>query len=189
MSSTVLLTGAAGLVGSHLVDALCHRKGPVLATYFQPTVPLETIIGKTELAELDMRNADAVRALIECRRPSTIYHLAAQSLPIASWEKPKETIESNVVGTVNLFEAIKSLRLRDGPYDPCVVVACSSAEYGASLTPDRVPIDEDAPLLPLHPYGVSKVAQDLLTYQYWVNDRIRGIRARIFNTTGPRKQN
>jgi GDP-4-dehydro-6-deoxy-D-mannose reductase len=47
----------------------------------------------------------------------------------------------------------------------------------------------DAPLLPLHPYGVSKVAQDLLTFQYWVNDCIRGIRARIFNTTGPRKQN
>jgi GDP-4-dehydro-6-deoxy-D-mannose reductase len=57
------------------------------------------------------------------------------------------------------------------------------------LIPERVPVDEDAPLLPLHPYGVSKVAQDLLAFQYWQGHRIRTIRARIFNTTGPRKQN
>ena len=133
--------------------------------------------------------SEAVFRLIEDRRPATIFHLAAQSLPTVSWEKPQETMETNVVGTVNLFEAIKAVRRRDPAYDPCVVVACSSAEYGASLTPERFPVDEDAPLLPLHPYGVSKVAQDLLTLQYWINDRIRGVRTRIFNTTGPRKQN
>jgi nucleoside-diphosphate-sugar epimerase len=70
-----------------------------------------------------------------------------------------------------------------------VVVACSSAEYGASLTPENVPISENTILLPLHPYGVSKVSQDLLSYQYFVNDKIKCIRARIFNTTGPRKIN
>ncbi|MFN3939939.1 MAG: GDP-mannose 4,6-dehydratase, partial [Chitinophagales bacterium] len=74
-------------------------------------------------------------------------------------------------------------------YDPVIVVACSSAEYGASLTPENTPIKEEVPLLPLHPYGVSKVAQDLLSFQYYQNDKIRSIRARIFNTTGPRKTN
>src|SRR6202000_1553997 len=73
--------------------------------------------------------------------------------------------------------------------DPVVIVACSSAQYGLSMTEDKVPLPEDTPMLPLHPYGVSKVAQDLLTFQYYQNDRIRGIRARIFNTTGPRKTN
>jgi GDP-4-dehydro-6-deoxy-D-mannose reductase len=68
-----------------------------------------------------------------------------------------------------------------------VVVAGSSAQYGASLTPQNVPISEELTPLPLHPYGVSKVAQDLLAFQYWRNDGIRSIRARIFNCTGARK--
>jgi GDP-4-dehydro-6-deoxy-D-mannose reductase len=69
------------------------------------------------------------------------------------------------------------------------VMACSSAEYGASLTPENVPIPEDVVLLPVHPYGITKVAQDMLSYQYFINDRIKTVRARIFNTTGPRKTN
>jgi nucleoside-diphosphate-sugar epimerase len=69
------------------------------------------------------------------------------------------------------------------------VVACSSAEYGSSLTPENVPIPEDVMLLPVHPYGMTKVAQDMLSYQYFLNDKIKAIRARIFNTTGPRKTN
>ena len=90
---------------------------------------------------------------------------------------------------INVFEAIKSVRKTNKNYDPVVVVACSSAEYGASLTPENTPVKETAALLPLHPYGVSKVGQDLLSFQYYQNDKIRCIRARIFNTTGPRKTN
>jgi GDP-4-dehydro-6-deoxy-D-mannose reductase len=70
-----------------------------------------------------------------------------------------------------------------------VLIACSSAEYGASLVPENLPAKESTPLLPLHPYGVSKVSQDLLGYQYFANDGINCIRVRIFNTTGPRKTN
>ena len=69
-----------------------------------------------------------------------------------------------------------------------MIVACSSAEYGF-VTPDEAPVDESHQLKPLHPYGVSKVAQDLLTYQYHANYGIRGVSARIFNTTGPGKVN
>jgi nucleoside-diphosphate-sugar epimerase len=126
--------------------------------------------------------------MIETLKPDWIFHLAAQSYPTVSWDRPQETFDINVGGTINLFEAVKEIRRRTSSYDPGIVVACSSAEYGASLTPERVPIVEDTPLLPLHPYGVSKVAQDLLTHQYFVNDGIRGFRARIFNTTGPRKR-
>jgi GDP-4-dehydro-6-deoxy-D-mannose reductase len=103
-----------------------------------------------------------------------------------SWQRPWETIDVNVTGTVNLFEAIKAVRAHNASYDPVVVVACSSAEHGASMKLEKVPISEET--VTLHPYGVSKAAQDLLAFQYWQNDRIRGIQGRIFNTTGPRKR-
>ena len=79
-------------------------------------------------------------------------------------------MDINVNGTVNVFESVKLARKQSPDYDPVVVVACSSAQYGASLTPENVPITEDAAFMPLHPYGVSKVAQDLLSYQYFRSD-------------------
>ncbi len=186
----VLVTGAAGMVGSHLLERLeSAAPGGVLGTWSRPTVRMEELAGRFALAELDVCDRAAVAVLVAAERPPVIYHLAAQSLPTVSWLDPWETMRINVEGTINLFEAIRAVRAgADAGYDPMVVVACSSAEYGASLTADNVPIAEDTPLLPLHPYGVSKVAQDLLAFQYWRNDRIRCIRARIFNTTGPRKR-
>ena len=185
-----LVTGAAGMVGSHLIERLeAAAPGSVLGTWYRPTVRIEELTGRVALAELDVRDRDGVRAMLTRERPAVIYHLAAQSLPTVSWADPWETLRTNVEGTINVFEAIKAIRAgEDAGYDPMVVVACSSAEYGASLTPENVPIGEDTLPLPLHPYGVSKVAQDLLAFQYWRNDRIRCIRARIFNTTGPRKR-
>lgn len=187
--TTSLITGAAGLIGSHLAEALQEAGDRLIATYLNPTINLEDLEGKVTLTKLDILDREAVAALIEAERPDVIYHLAAQSLPTVSWTDPWRTLETNIIGTVNIFEAIKEIRGRGEDYDPTVVVACSSAGYGASMTPDRVPVDEEAPLLPLHPYGVSKVGQDLLTFQYHVNFGLRGIRARIFNCTGPRKRN
>ena len=66
--------------------------------------------------------------------------------------------------------------------NPVVIVACSSAEYGF-VKPEEIPIKEEHSLLPLHPYGVSKIGQDFLTYQYFKNFGMKGIRVRIFNTT------
>lgn len=125
-------------------------------------------------------------------RPEQIYHLAAQSYPTVSWDRPYETLDTNGNGTVAVFEAVKKVRSVDPSYDPMVVVACSSAEYGETLNQlegDKVYVQETAQLQPLHPYGVSKVCQDLLSFQYFMNDHIRCIRARIFNSTGTRKVN
>jgi GDP-4-dehydro-6-deoxy-D-mannose reductase len=88
-----------------------------------------------------------------------------------------------VIGTINLFETVKQHKK-----DAKIFVACSSAEYGF-VDPEKVPVKETQPLAPLHPYGVSKVAQDLLAYQYFKNFGIRCTRGRIFNTTGPGKTN
>jgi len=110
-----------------------------------------------------------------------VFHLAAQSYPTVSWERPIETLETNVIGTANLLEAVRRLGAKVR-----VLVAGSSAVYGA-VDPERTPISESTALLPLHPYGVSKVATDLLAYQYWASFGLDAVRVRIFNCTGPRK--
>jgi nucleoside-diphosphate-sugar epimerase len=186
----ILITGAGGMVGSHLLERMhAAAPGDALGSYFRPTVRLDELSCHLPLAELDVRDTQAVFRMVAEQRPARIFHLAAQSLPTVSWIDPLWTMQTNVNGTINLFEAVLRVRATvDAEYDPMIVVACSSAQYGASLTPQNVPIGEDVPPLPLHPYGVSKVAQDLLAFQYWRNDRIRCIRARIFNTTGPRKR-
>lgn len=186
---TTMITGAAGMMGSHLAEKLMARGDTLVTTFFEPTIDMNGVEGTIPMVELDVRDFDAVHRLIDSHRPEIIHHLAAQSLPTVSWVDPWTTMDTNTRGTINIFESIKRIRLNAPHYDPVVVVACSSAGYGASMTPDRVPIDEEAPLLPMHPYGVSKVAQDLLTFQYHLNSGIRGIRARIFNCTGPRKRN
>lgn len=184
-----LITGAGGMMGSHLAEVLAADGGALLATYHQPTINMDTVDPTIPFHELDVLDREAVFELIDQHRPMEIYHLAAQSLPTVSWIDPWRTVRVNLEGTINVFEAILKVRATNPSYDPMTVIACSSAEYGASLTPERVPIGEDAPLLPLHPYGVSKVGQDLLGHQYFYNHGLRCIRARIFNCTGPRKRN
>jgi GDP-4-dehydro-6-deoxy-D-mannose reductase len=189
MKDKILITGCCGMMGSHMVDYY-HAKGETIyGTFYKPTTDLSEFAHKAVLQECDVRYFHPLYTILNKLRPGTIYHLAAQSYPTVSLVRPQETFEINVTGTINVFESIKEIRKSDPSYDPMVVVACSSAEYGASLTPENVPITEEASLLPLHPYGVTKVVQDLLSYQYFVSDHIRTIRARIFNTTGPRKVN
>ncbi len=186
----ILITGACGMVGSHMID-MYYAQGErdIVGTFYKPTTDMHDIHGKASLIECDVRYYQRLHDIITDLKPDKIFHLAAQSYPTVSWHRPQETMDTNVNGTINVFEAVKSARKLDKNYDPVVVVACSSAEYGASLTPENTPVKEEAALLPLHPYGVSKVGQDLLSFQYYQNDKIRCIRARIFNTTGPRKTN
>lgn len=142
------------------------------------------------MVECDVRYYHSVYRVVSSFMPEQIYHLAAQSYPTVSWKDPQATIDTNVNGTINLFESIKAIRQVFPDYDPMVVVACSSAEYGQTLNELEDPyVREDALLQPLHPYGVSKVGQDMLSYQYFMNDKIRCIRVRIFNSTGTRKVN
>lgn len=186
---TALITGAGGMMGSHLAELLIEDGQDVIATSFLPTIDLTTVDPAVRFRDLDVLDRDAVSEAVATYRPSVIHHLAAQSLPTVSWTDPWTTMRVNAEGTINVFEAVLDVRRADPEYDPVVVVACSSAEYGASLTPENVPVTEDTPLLPLHPYGVSKVSQDLLAHQYHANHGVRAIRARIFNCTGPRKRN
>lgn len=187
---SVLVTGAGGMVGSHMVEILHDEGIEVIGTYYKPTTDISELPSDIKMIECDVRYASSVEKIISEYMPEEIYHLAAQSYPTVSWDRPYETVDTNINGTVAVFEAVKKLRAIHKDYDPVVVVACSSAEYGATLDRLEEPkVKETAELLPLHPYGVSKVGQDLLAHQYFMNDGIKSIRARIFNTTGTRKVN
>ena len=189
----ILVTGAGGMVGSHMVELLHSQGKNVIGTYYKPTTDITELSPEIKMIECDVRYAENIERIIFEYMPEQIYHLAAQSYPTVSWNKPYETIETNINGTIAVYEAIKKAqKFIDKNYDPVVVVACSSAEYGETLNElegDEVYVKETAELKPLHPYGVSKVGQDLISFQYFMNDHIRCIRARIFNSTGTRKVN
>lgn len=179
----VWVTGFGGFMGTHLVGTLQNKGEEVLATYFKPIHDVRQAALGTRVIECDLRDRNKVNSLLCEFRPSKIYHLAAQSYPTISWDDPWYTIETNIIGTINLFEGLKKLG-----WDCKILNACSSAQYGF-VTEDEVPIVESHSLKPLHPYGVSKVAQELLAYQYYENFGIKSVSLRIFNTTGPGKVN
>ena len=176
----IWISGCGVMMGSHLCGSLVAEGHDVLASYYKPTVdPVDLV--DLPLEEVDIRDWCSVYDSLTRFQPDAVFHLAAQSYPTASWQRPIETLETNVIGTANVLEVVRRLASKVR-----VVVAGSSAEYGA-IDPASGPITESAPLLPLHPYGVSKVATDLLAYQYWAGFGLDAIRVRIFNCTGPRK--
>lgn len=180
-----LVTGMTGFIGSHLSEFLLEKEFEVVGTVWDKS-ELKNVVGikdKVRILDCDIRDRTRVEEIVKEVRPDTIYHLAAQSFPTVSWDEPARTLDTNVLGTSHIFEAV-----RKNDLDTIVLVACSSAEYGF-VSENEVPVKESHVLLPLHPYGVSKVAADLLAYQYHQNFGIKTIRARIFNTTGPRKTN
>ena len=176
----IWISGCGGMMGSHLGAALLAAGHDVVASYYNPTVDAADLTD-LPLEEVDVRDWCSVYDSLMRFRPDAVFHLAAQSYPAVSWKRPIETLETNVIGTANVLEAVRRLGTNVG-----VVVAGSSAEYGA-VDPRQTPISENASLLPLHPYGVSKVATDLLAYQYWAGFGLDAVRVRIFNCTGPRK--
>jgi len=174
----VMITGAAGFIGGFLKTHSVKSGCSVLGIGVSEPVEKWT---DASFELCDVRDRNAVAKLLKSFQPQRIFHLAAQSYPTVSLTHPRETIDANVGGTVNMYECIRESGLK-----PVVVVACSSAEYGL-VARENLPVKETHPLNPLHPYGVSKVAQDLLAAQYFVNYAIPSVRMRIFNTTGPGK--
>jgi GDP-4-dehydro-6-deoxy-D-mannose reductase len=179
-----LITGITGFAGSHLAEHLLARgDGEVHGTvrWRSRMDNVAHLAGRASLHQCDIRDALAMSELVGRLRPDRIYHLAAQSFVPMSWVAPTETLTTNVIGQTNLFEAVRSSGCAAR-----IQVACSSEEYGLVL-PDETPIKETNPLRPLSPYGVSKVAQDLMGYQYHQSYGLHVVRTRGFNHTGPRR--
>lgn len=203
-----LITGVTGMAGSHLAEYLLSRGDvEVYGTFrwrsrmdnlddlahagklnaLQPGTSDCAVIERSvrqnslNLIEIDLLDAWAVKRVIACVRPDRVFHLAAQSFVPTSWHAPAETMQVNAVGQINLFESIRAEGL-----DPSIQIAGSSEEYGL-VHPDEVPMKETNPLRPLSPYAVSKVAQEMLAWQYHRSYGLRAVVTRGFNHTGPRR--
>jgi GDP-4-dehydro-6-deoxy-D-mannose reductase len=180
----VLVTGVTGFAGSHLVDYMAERGDAEIwgiQRWRSRTENIEHLRGSMKLVECDLRDAESTRDTIEQIRPEWIFHLAAQSFVPTSWKAPTESLTTNVLGQLHLFEACRRLGLK-----PRIQVACSSEEYGM-VHEDELPIRETNPLRPLSPYAVSKVAQDMLAYQYFMSYGTDVVITRGFNHEGPRR--
>lgn len=183
MKKRAFITGITGFAGSHLAELLLKEGVEVhgLCRWRSRTENIEHIKNKLHLIEGDLLDLNSLQRAMMDVRPDYVFHLAAQSFVPASWTSPAATFEINVVGSCNLFEAIRAAKI-----DPIIQIACSSEEYGL-VKKDEVPIKETNPLRPLSPYGVSKLAMDFMGYQYFQSYGMRIIRTRAFNHTGPRR--
>lgn len=181
MKNTALVTGAEGFIGSHLVKFLQAKSWDVIGTHLSEDTSRFPNLSNLSFVRCDLRDGQAVAQIVEKYQPSHIFHLGAQSLPTVSWKDPVGTFESNIMGSLYLFEAVRRLKRL-----PVIVCACSSAEYGR-VPASAIPVKEEQALRPLHPYGISKVCLDLLAREYFLDYKIPAVNVRLFNTTGPGK--
>jgi len=180
----VLITGISGFVGSHLAELLINE-GVEVHGAIRWRAPLDNIShipsNKLTLHNMDIRDLVSCMNVIGEVKPDYIFHLAGQSYVPESWNAPAETLTTNIVGTANILEAIRKQGI-----DTVMQMAGSSEEYGLVL-PKEVPITESHPLRPQSPYGVSKVACDLLCQQYYRSYGIKTVITRAFNHEGARR--
>jgi GDP-4-dehydro-6-deoxy-D-mannose reductase len=181
----VLITGITGFAGSHLAEYILAEHPGVqvsgLVRWRSRMDNVQDILGKVDLHEADLKDMVSLKKALAVIKPDKVFHLAAQSFVPASWKLPVETFAINALGQINLFETLLDLKL-----NPKFQIAGSSEEYGM-VHPHEVPMKETNSLRPLSPYAVSKVAQDLLGYQYHQSYGLRTVRTRGFNHTGPRR--
>jgi GDP-mannose 4,6-dehydratase len=185
----VLITGITGFVGSHLAEYILSEYPGVAVLGFlrwrAPKENIKLILDKITLCSGDLLDISSLQTVLTEHRPDVIFHLAAQSYVDFSFLAPIATLESNVIGTANLLEAVKKLKFSSG-YDP-VIHICSSSEVYGQVKEGEVPIKEDNPFRPASPYAVSKVAEDMLGLQYWLSWKIKTIRTRMFTHTGAKR--
>ena len=177
MSSPVLVTGAAGFVGSHLLELLGQDRVEIVAWQRPGTEPLLRGEG-VRWVTVEMHDRAAVAAAIADAQPAQVYHLAGIPHVGNSWAHTRETLAGNTLASHHLFESVRLAGLK-----PRVLITSSAMVY----TPADRAITEDDRVCPNSPYGTSKLAQEMVARRAWQDDGIPGLIARAFNHTGPRQ--
>lgn len=181
----VLITGITGMVGSHLADYILAEHPDVevhgILRWRSPRDNIAHLAGRCQLHLADLRDLRSLIEVLAAVQPDWIFHLAAQSFVPFSFTAPAETLETNVVGTSNLLEAMLQVGSK------AKIHVCSSSEVYGQVQADEVPITESNPLRPASPYAVSKVGQDMLAQQYHRTYGMQTVVTRMFTHTGPRR--
>jgi GDP-4-dehydro-6-deoxy-D-mannose reductase len=182
----VLVTGATGFVGSHMVDFLL-REHPELDVvgvkryHLSRTDNCDHFFNEIQWADCNLKESCSVLRMIEDVQPDIIFHMAAESFVSPSWDHPVEYMNANYGMTVNILEAIRHLKLNTKIHLPG-----SGEEYG-EIEEEELPITTRTLLNPVNPYAVTKIAQDLIGFVYWKSFGVNVIRTRAFNHEGPRR--
>jgi len=175
VSDVVLVTGAAGFAGSHLLDLLA---GSADVVGWSRSTPPSEIATLARWQSVDLLDRERVRAAVRDLRPGAVYHCAGLPYVAESWSDSAASLETNAVGTHHLLDALRRID------SPCrVLVVGSATVYAAS----DAPLTEDAPLAPSSPYGRSKLAQELIGLRACAEDGIGVLVTRTFNHTGARQ--
>ena len=175
----IWVNGAEGFIGSYLTEFLASSNKDFVSTsqYGSPTLFDRSCV------KCDITSIEDVKKILTEYKPEIIFHMAAQSLPNLSFDNPYDTLNKNVVGSLNIFTNV----LEFVPSSQ-VIIAATSAQYG-DVDAENIPVNEDHSFWPLQPYGVSKATMELLAYQLSKSHGLQYKSARIFNTTGARKKN
>ena len=187
----VLITGITGMVGSHLTDYLLANtdwKIYGLARWNDSLDNIEHLaeeINKKERIELiygDLNDLASLITAVDKAKPDYVFHLAAQSYPQTSFDAPIETLQTNILGTANLLEA-----LRKSPYKNAIIHVCASSEVFGRVSKEKLPINEECLFHPASPYAISKVGTDLVGRYYAEAYNMTIMTTRMFTHTGPRR--
>jgi GDP-mannose 4,6-dehydratase len=186
-----LITGITGMVGSHLVDFLLENTDWKIYGLARWNDSLENIehlsdeINKRERIELiygDLNDLSSLLVAVDKSKPDYVFHLAAQSYPQTSFDAPIETLQTNILGTTNLLEALKRSN-----YKKATIHVCASSEVFGRVPQDKLPINEECSFHPASPYAISKVGTDLIGRYYAEAYGMTIMTTRMFTHTGPRR--
>lgn len=181
-----LVTGITGMIGSYVARELVRdpcNEVYGLVRWRSNLHNLNGILGQLTLVNGDLSDSFRLRDLMRQILPDRIFHFGGQAINNVGFESPKYTLEINVIGTLNLLEAVRDIEsLRQHTK---ILFAGSSTEYGKTGDEWEGPIPETAPLLPVSPYGVSKASAEMLTRQYFLAYGVQTVIARIFIHVAP----
>lgn len=198
MSTKALITGITGMVGSHLTDYLLENTDWEICGVCRWRSPLDNIQHLLERANkkdqltfeyADLNDQISLISVINKVKPDYVFHLAAQSYPVTSFTAPIDTLNTNILGTCRLLEAIH-LAMKENPSYSPVVHVCASSEVFGKIPAAKKPetgIHEECPFHPASPYAISKVGTDLLGRYYAEAFGMTVMTTRMFTHTGPRR--